>query len=74
MRWIYKTVVDKTPLQLNFPFALWTAVMVQALIVNWFGVHLSRSSVSRPLHQLGLSAQRPLWRAYQQIPKRCNVG
>ena len=69
MRWIYKTVVDKTPLQLNFPFALWTAVMVQALIVNRFGVHLSRSSVSRLLHQLGLSAQRPLWRAYQQNPE-----
>jgi len=69
MRWIYKTVMDKTPLQLNFPFALWTAVMVQALIVNRFGVHLSRSSVSRLLHQLGLSAQRPLWRAYQQNPE-----
>lgn len=69
MRWIYKTVMGKTPLQLNFPFALWTAVMVQALIVNRFGVHLSRSSVSRLLHQLGLSAQRPLWRAYQQNPE-----
>jgi transposase len=69
MRWIYKTVVDKTPLQLNFPFALWTAVMVQTLILNRFGVHLSRSSVSRLLRQLGLSAQRPLWRAYQQNPE-----
>jgi transposase len=68
MRWIYKTVVDKTPLQLNFPFALWTAAMVQTLILDRYDVRLSRSSVSRLLHQLGLSAQRPLWRAYQQNP------
>ncbi len=68
LRWIYKTVVDKTPLQLNFPFALWTAAMIQTLILERFGVRLSRSSVSRLLNQLGLSAQRPLWRAYQQNP------
>jgi transposase len=69
LRWVYKTVVDKTPLQLKFPFALWTAAMVQALILERHGVRLSRSSVSRLLHQLGLSAQRPLWRAYQQNPE-----
>jgi len=42
--------------------------MIQTLILNRFGVRLSRSSVSRLLNQLGLSAQRPLWRAYQQNP------
>ena len=68
LRWVYKTVADKTPLQLNFPFALWTAAMVQVLILDRYGVRLSRSSVSRLLNQLGLSAQRPLWRAYQQNP------
>lgn len=68
LRWVYKTVVDKTPLQLNFPFALWTAAMVQVLILDRYGVRLSRSSVSRLLNQLGLSALRPLWRAYQQNP------
>ena len=69
LRWIYKTVMDKTPFQLNFPFALWTATMLQVLILDRYGVRLSRSSVSRLLHQLGLSAQRPLWRAYQQNPE-----
>lgn len=69
LRWIYKTVVNKTPQQLDFPFALWTAAMVQALILDRYGVRLSRSSVARLLHQLGLSAQRPLWRAYQQNPE-----
>ena len=67
-RWIYQTVTGKSPQQLQFPFALWTAPMVATLIRRRFGVQLSRSSVSRLLGQLGLSAQRPLWRAYQQDP------
>lgn len=69
LRWLYRTVVEKTPQQFRFAFALWTAAMVQALILERFGVRLSRSSVTRLLTQLGLSAQRPLWRAYQQDPE-----
>lgn len=68
LRWLYQTVTGKSPQQLKFPFALWTAPMVATLIRRRFGVSLSRSSVSRLLTQLGLSAQRPLWRAYQQDP------
>ena len=68
LRWIYNTVANKNPQQLKFPFALWTAAMVQALISERFKVPLNHSSVCRLLHQLGLSAQRPLWRAYQQDP------
>lgn len=66
LRWIYNTVGSKNPLQLKFPFALWTVGMVQTLIAERYKVQLSHSSVCRLLHQLGLSAQRPLWRAYQQ--------
>jgi transposase len=69
LRWLYRTVVEKTPQQFRFAFALWTAAMVQSLIKERFGVRLSRSSVTRLLGQLGLSAQRPLWRAYQQDPE-----
>lgn len=69
MKWIYETIAKKSPLQLKFPFALWTAAMVQQLIKSRFSVKLSHSSVCRLLNQLGLSAQRPLWRAYQQNPE-----
>lgn len=64
--WIYNTVTMKNPLQLKFPYALWISGMIAVLIRQKYGVEISRTSVSRLLNQLGLSVQRPLWRAYQQ--------
>lgn len=69
MDWIYRTVAGKSPLQMRFSFALWTLDMIRIVIRRQFGVQLSRSSVGRLMDQLGISAQRPLWRAYQQNPK-----
>ena len=68
MAWIYRTVTLGNPRQYQFQFALWTSAMVGQLIERRFGIRLSRASVCRLLNQLGLSAQRPLWRAYQQDP------
>jgi transposase len=45
LRWIYRTLSSKNPQQLNFPFALWTAAMVQTLIAERYKVKLSHSSV-----------------------------
>lgn len=70
LRWIYKTVTSKNPLQLKFPFALWTRGMIRTLIYRRFGVKLSLSSVGRLLAQLGLSCQKPLFRAWQQDASR----
>ena len=50
-------------------FALWTRAMVRELIGREFGVRLSEVSVGRLLRKLGLSPQRPLYRAYQQNPE-----
>jgi transposase len=69
LAWIYK-VVQKDPRQYKFKFALWTSVMVREIILRQFGVSLSRSSVCRLMGQMGLSAQRPLRRAYQQDPQK----
>lgn len=70
MRWIYDTVTSNNPLQLQFPFALWSAKMVGELIKSQFGIRYSKASVCRLLNQLGLTPQRPLRRAYQQSPER----
>lgn len=66
---IYALVVGTDPRQLAFEFALWTRDMVRELIRREFGVALSAVSVGRLLAKLGLSPQRPLWRAYQQDPE-----
>ena len=69
IRWIYQTVTEKNPLQLKFTFALWTANMIGQVIDRKLGVKLSKASVCRLLVQLGLTPQRPVWRAYQQSPE-----
>jgi transposase len=66
---LYGLVVGNDPRQLRFAFALWTRAMVRELIRREFGVRLSEVSVGRLLRTLGLSPQRPLYRAYQQNPE-----
>lgn len=68
LRWIFKTVTTKNPLQLKFPFALWTREMVKELIERKYGIKLSVVSAGRLLKKLGLSCQKPLMKAFQQDP------
>jgi transposase len=70
LEWVYNTVTMKDPRQMKFPFALWTSLMVAELIRRQFGIRLSKASVCRLLNQLGLSPQKPLWRAFQKDPER----
>jgi transposase len=70
MRWLYRTVTGKSPLQFRFEFALWTREMIRVLLREQFDLRLSVASVGRLLKQLGLSCQRPLFRAIEQDPKR----
>ena len=67
---LYRYIANKTPLQFKFAFALWTLGVVRELIMQKFGVSLSEVSVGRLLKKLGLSPQKPLWRAYQQDPEK----
>ena len=47
---------------------MWTRDLVRAVIRREFQVSLSAVSVGRLLRTLGLSPQRPLWRAWQADP------
>jgi transposase len=66
MQQVYRWVSGGDPRQYQFEFALWTRELVAVLIRRNFGVSLSLVSVGRLLKVLGLSVQRPLWRAWQQ--------
>jgi transposase len=67
---LFALIVGCEPRQLSFGFALWTRKLVRDLIRQRFKVGLSEVSVGRILKKLGLSPQRPLYRAYQQNPER----
>lgn len=62
-------IVGCDPRQLAFEFALWTREMICELIAREFEVEMSLSAVGRLLKRMGLSAQRPIWRAYQANPE-----
>uniref|UniRef100_UPI001BDD7648 IS630 family transposase n=1 Tax=Pseudonocardia sp. H11422 TaxID=2835866 RepID=UPI001BDD7648 len=66
---LYEMIVGADPRQLSFAFALWTREMVRQVIRREFGVAVSVVSVGRLLRTMGLSPQRPLYRAYQQNPE-----
>ncbi len=70
IKWIYRIVVGSDPRQYKFPFALWTRSAIATLIDQRYGVGLSVNSVGSLLAQLGITPQKPLWKAYQQDPKR----
>src|SRR4051794_5790996 len=69
MRRLYTLIAGADPRQLEFGFALWTRDMVRTLIRREFKVSLSAVSVGRLLRTLGLSPQRPLWRAWRAGPR-----
>lgn len=61
-------LIGSDPRQYSFGVALWTRKLVRDLIRQKFSYELSLQTVGRILTKLGLSPQRPLYRAYQQNP------
>ena len=68
LKWIYDAVTQGNPFNYKLPFCLWSANTLRSVLAQEWGIKLSKASVCRLLGHLGLSPQRPLYKAYRQDP------
>jgi len=68
-RQVFRWVNGRDPRQYGLDFGLWTRAVVGVLIERKFGVRLGVTAVGALLAKLGLTAQKPLQRAYQRDPQ-----
>ena len=66
MRWLAQAVTDGTPQQHGFASGLWTLSLMRELIQRQFGHKLALASVGRIMRLMGITVQKPLYRAWQQ--------
>src|SRR5271156_4654579 len=62
-------IKNHNPDELSMPFFLWTRDSVSILILNKFGIKLSKWTVGRYLTSCGFSSQKPAPRAIEQDPE-----
>jgi transposase len=67
---LQQLLVDKNPLQLKLPFALWTRDAVRMAIKQRYSFDVPLRTISDYLHRWGFTPQKPTKRAYEQDPKR----
>jgi transposase len=67
---LYTMIEGKDPRAQGFGMALWTRALIRDLIKRTFGKDVSLVTVGRILTKLGMSPQRPLYRAWRQDPTR----
>ncbi|NBW85042.1 MAG: IS630 family transposase [Proteobacteria bacterium] len=72
MKWLYEAITLGDPRQFQFEFCLWTRKIIRKMLISEHGIDLSLPSISRLLKQLGLSVQKPIYKAYQQNKKSVN--
>lgn len=68
-----RSLIKLNPMQLDFHDALWTRSMIQELLKKEFNIEVSERSVSNILARLGITAQRPRFKAYEQDPESVRV-
>lgn len=67
---VYRTIVDKCPDQLKFPFVLWTREAIRHLILNEYKIDIPLRTLSDYLKRWDMTPQKPLKRAYERNDKR----
>jgi transposase len=68
-RQIFRWINGHNPFQYGLDLGLWTRQIVSTLIERKFGVRIGVTAVGALLAKLGLTAQKPLQRAYQRDPQ-----
>lgn len=68
--WLNKQLINKTPEQLKFSFALWTRKLVAELIVKKYGINISESTAGKYLKKFNMTPQKPLLKSYKQQPEQ----
>lgn len=66
---IVNIITDNTPDQIKMPFLLWERVAVKELILQKYGVKMALRTVTDYLKRWGMTAQRPVERAYERNDK-----
>ena len=67
---VKKLIKDKLPDQLKMPFGLWTRDAVSQLLLDRYGVELSRWQIGRYLKSWGYTPQKPIAKAFEQKPQK----
>ena len=68
-----RIIIGKDPRQLNFGSALWTLSIVGQVVEQLFEVVLHASSISRMLHGMGITPQKPVRRAFARDDEECRT-
>jgi transposase len=67
---LYTMINGKDPRAQGFGMALWSRALIRDMIKRAFGKSVSLVTTGRILAKLGMSPQRPLYRAWKQDPAR----
>ena len=68
-QWLRETVLHSTPVDHGYDTVLWTRAILAELLRTEFGVQVSGRTVSLHLNKIGLSYQKPEYRASEQDPE-----
>lgn len=63
-----KAVVDRTPDQMKFDFALWSSKAVKEYVLREYGMAISRRTARRYMQRMGFSYQCPVKAARERNP------
>lgn len=67
-----RMIIGKSPNQYGFDFGLWTRSIVRVLVHREFDIDFSISAIGYLLHEIGITPQKPLQRAYERDVRAVN--